>query len=316
MNPEDQKRIEELKKSPSYVMAYEDIPFLNRNELRPVRLLLELLKAEMTQNSLGIRSTVVVFGSARIPDPETAQKLLEEAERRAAENPGDAQLRRGAEIARRILEKCCYYEEARKFCRKVSGTYQLAEGRHLVVVTGGGPGIMEASNRGAHDIGALSIGHNITLPHEQEPNAFITPELCFQFHYFAVRKMHFLMRAKALVVFPGGFGTCDELFETLTLIQTQKMPAIPVILFGRKYWETAINFKFFEDEGMISPEDQHLFFFAETAEEAWEIITEYYLKKGGLNGHQQFPRPEAGAPDDTAEPRNGNGWTESQGKGI
>ncbi len=282
MTPEDRRRVEDLKKSPSYVRAYEDVAFLNRGELRPVRLLLELQKAELVQNALGIRTTIVIFGSARIPDPAEARQAREEAERLLAGSPGDPALEKRAETARRVLEKSSYYEEARRFSHIVSSAFQGPGRRDLVVVTGGGPGIMEAANRGADEVGAYSIGHNITLPHEQEPNAYITPELCFQFHYFAVRKMHFLMRAKALVVFPGGFGTCDELFETLTLIQTGKMPPIPVILFGQKYWERAIDFEFFAQEGMISPEDRNLFSFADTAEEAWERISAYYRERGGL----------------------------------
>jgi uncharacterized protein (TIGR00730 family) len=282
MTPEDRRHIEELKRSPSYVMAYEDLEFLNRRELRPVRLQLELLKPELVQNSLGIRTTIVIFGSARIPEPVEAQRALEEAEALLAKSPRDPALLRRVDVARRIREKSAYYDQAKRFSRIVSQTFQAEGKRDLVVVTGGGPGIMEAANRGAYEAGAYSIGHNITLPHEQEPNAYITPELCFQFHYFALRKMHFLLRAKALVVFPGGFGTCDELFETLTLIQTGKMPPIPIILFGQKYWDRAIDFAFFVEEGMISPEDRNLFQFAETAEEAWEKIARYYSDRGGL----------------------------------
>jgi len=286
MSPEDiEQRVKELKSSPSYKRAYEDIDFLNKDELRPVRLELELLKPEMIQNELGIKSTIVVMGSARIPDPEDAQRDLEEAEKLLRESPDDASLRRNVDIARRILDKSSYYEEARRFSRMVSEHCQRNGGQEdLVVVTGGGPGIMEGANRGASDIKAHSIGLNITLPQEQEPNPYITPELCFQFHYFAVRKMHFLLRAKGLVVFPGGYGTCDELFETLTLVQTQKMPPLPIVLFGQKFWDRAVDFKFLVDEGMISPHERGLFEFAETAEEAWAIIQNYYKDKGGFNG--------------------------------
>ncbi len=285
MSPEDsQKRIQELKKSSSYIRAYEDFDFLNRDELRPVRLELELLKAELIQNAMGIDSTIVVMGSSRIPAPEEAQRDLDEAVKLARNSPEDPLLRKKADVARRILEKTNYYEEARKFTRIVSEGSKGKNGHKLVVVTGGGPGIMEAANRGASDVNAFSMGLNITLPLEQEPNPYITPELCFQFHYFAVRKMHFLLRAKGLVIFPGGYGTCDELFEALTLIQTHKMPHIPIVLFGRKYWEQAINFDFLVDEGMISPKEQDLFVFAETAEEAWQIISSYYGKKGFGNG--------------------------------
>ena len=279
MDPAERARVEALKRSPSYVLAYEDEAFLNRPALRPVRLQLELEKPEILQASLGVNSTIVVFGSARIPEPARAQKLVEEAESHARKSPGDPALERAVRVSRRLLAKSHHYEEARKFSRIVSGSCQVGEKVDFVMVTGGGPGIMEAANRGADDIGAISVGLNITLPHEQEPNPYITPELCFQFHYFAVRKMHFLLRARALVVFPGGFGTCDELFETLTLIQTGKMPPIPIILFGREFWEQAIDFVFLEEEGMISAPDRQLFRYAETAEEAWNMIAAHYAEK-------------------------------------
>jgi uncharacterized protein (TIGR00730 family) len=267
-----------------------------------VRLQLELLKPEILQAKLGVNSTIVVFGSARIPEPARARKLVEEAESLARKSPDDPAVQRAVRVSRRLLAKSHYYEEARKFSRIVSGSCQVGDGafpprsprgdgRDFVVVTGGGPGIMEAANRGADEIGAISVGLNITLPHEQEPNPYISPELCFQFHYFAVRKMHFLLRARALVVFPGGYGTCDELFETLTLIQTGKMAPIPIILFGREFWEQAIDFVFLEEEGMISPPDRQLFRYAETAEEAWTMVAAHY-RESTVDGRQSTDRPK------------------------
>jgi uncharacterized protein (TIGR00730 family) len=258
-------------RSSSYRLAYQDEEFLLRDELRPVRLQLELLKPELILQENHIESTVVIFGSARIPDPETAEAQLVSAEAEHRKNKNDATLKQKVDIARRALANSKYYEEARKLGSLISSN----TGKDmLVVVTGGGPGIMEAANRGAHEAGIPSIGMNIVLPFEQAPNPYVTPELAFQFHYFAVRKMHLLMRAKALVAFPGGFGTLDELFETLTLIQTQKVTAIPVFLFGKKFWERVINFNALVEEGTISSKDLDLFCYVETAEEAWEIISE------------------------------------------
>lgn len=262
--------------SPAYRLAYRDHDFLLRDELRPIRLQLELLKPELTLKEHGIESTVVIFGSTRIPDRMHAEKRLAEAEENARKRPGDEMVARKAEIARRIVEKCRYYEEARRLAALISKNGKTPGGIGLVVVTGGGPGIMEAANRGAHDVGAESIGLNIVLPYEEKPNEYTTPALCFQFHYFAIRKMHFLIRAKALIVFPGGFGTLDELFETLTLIQTRKIKAMPVLIFGREYWSRIINFDALVEEGTISPEDIALFQYVETAAEAWDIIDSAY----------------------------------------
>ena len=258
--------------SPSYRLAYTDRDFLLRDELRPVRLQLELLKPELLQKDLGIRSTVVIFGSTRIPDKKTATKHLRKAEAEAAAKPSDSALARKVEIARRILDKVRYYVEAQELGRLITAESQRGDRCEMVVVTGGGPGIMEAANRGAYEAGGKSIGLNIVIPGEQCPNVYITPELSFQFHYFAIRKMHFLMRAKALVAFPGGFGTLDELFETLTLIQTKKIKPVPVLLFGREYWQRIINFEALVDEGAIDPQDIELFQYVETAKQAWEII--------------------------------------------
>ncbi|MDF1643270.1 MAG: TIGR00730 family Rossman fold protein [Pseudomonadales bacterium] len=260
--------------SPSYRLAYTDTDFLLRDELRPVRLQLELLKPELLQQENGIHATVVIFGSTRIPDAEAATKRLQKAETEAAAKPGNSTLLRKVAVARRVLDKAHYYDEARELGRLIttSSQHSNAEQCQLVVITGGGPGIMEGANRGAFDAGGKSIGLNIVLPMEQSPNPYVTPELCFQFHYFAIRKMQFLMRARALVAFPGGFGTLDELFETLTLIQTKKVKPVPILLFGKEYWQRIINFDALVEEGTIDPEDLNLFQYVETAQEAWEAI--------------------------------------------
>ncbi len=245
--------------SPSYRLAYADMDFLCREELRPIRLQLELLKTEMALTERGITSTVVMFGGARIPAPGN-----------------DAWAARNETQKRNLEEASVYYDEARKFAQICTSYGEKSGHREYVVVTGGGPGVMEAGNRGAADVGGPSIGLNIVLPHEQAPNAYVSPDLSFNFHYFAIRKMHFLMRAKAVVIFPGGFGTLDELFETITLIQTKRMAPIPLILFGEKFWRTLINFEFLADFGTISPEDMELLHFAETADDAWKIVAEHY----------------------------------------
>ena len=256
--------------SSSYKLAYQDDAFILRDELRPVRLQLELLKPELILQENHIESTVVIFGSARILDPETAESQLVSAEAEYRKNKNDADLRQKRNIARRAAANSKYYDEARKLGSLISKNTGKDK---MVVITGGGPGIMEAANRGAYEAGVPSIGMNIVLPFEQAPNAYITPELCFQFHYFAIRTMHLLMRARALAVFPGGFGTLDELFETMTLIQTQKVTPIPILLFGREFWERVINFDALVAEGTISPKDLELFQYVETAEEAWKIIS-------------------------------------------
>jgi hypothetical protein len=237
-----------------------------------------LLKPELAFRKHGIRSTIVVFGSTRIVEPAAAQEQLEHARVRLAEAPDDPRRRRAVAQAERITAKSHYYEVAREFSRLVSSTCQVQGQCDYVVVTGGGPGIMEAGNRGAYDVGAKSIGLNIRLPHEQQPNPYITPDLCFQFHYFALRKLHFVLRAKALVAFPGGFGTLDELFDALTLRQTGRMQQIPIIIFGREYWQHVIDFQYLADEGTIDDEDLELVRYAETAEEAWEVIREFHRR--------------------------------------
>ena len=241
--------------SDSYTLAFQDLEFLVRDELRPIRMQLELLKPELILREHNIESTIVVFGSARIPDPETAREQLRvlEATPQDSENPRqEQQLTR----ARNRVAHSCYYQEARRLGRLIS---RHTPGERMVVVTGGGPGIMEAANRGARDEEEESIGLNIVLPREQSPNPYITPELSFQFHYFAARKMHFLLRARGLVAFPGGFGTMDELFETLTLLQAKKIEPIPVILFGPEFWTRIVDFEALVAEGMIAPEDLELF---------------------------------------------------------
>lgn len=260
----------------AYRLAYADSDFLLRDELRAVRLQLELLKPELFQKDQGIRSTVVIFGSARIPDPESAETQLADAERAAAAAPEDAEAVSRLARVRSLASKVRYYDEARKLARIITEHAQCDEGIDLVVTTGGGPGIMEAANRGAREIGGRTIGLNIVLPLEQRPNPYITPELCFHFHYFAIRKMHFLMRAKALVAFPGGYGTLDELFETLTLVQTRKIKPMPVLLFGREYWERIIDFEGMVAEGVISPGDRELIRYVERAEDAWAEIRDFY----------------------------------------
>ena len=258
-------------RSASYQLAFQDPDFLLRDELRPVRLQLELLKPELILQEQHIESTVVVYGSARIKDPETAETLLVSALAEYNRSKDDPLSAKKLASARRTLENSRYYDEARKLGHLISSNTGKDQ---LVLVTGGGPGIMEAANRGAHEAGMPSIGMNIVLPHEQAPNSYITPDLNFQFHYFAVRKMHLLMRAKSLVAFPGGFGTLDELFETLTLIQTQKVQPIPVLLFGQAFWKRIINFDVLVEEGTISNKDLDLFEYVETAEEAWGKISE------------------------------------------
>jgi uncharacterized protein (TIGR00730 family) len=265
---------------PSYLMAFEDVEFLRRDALRPVRLQLEMWKADLILREHGIRSTVCVFGSARILEKTEAKEKLLSAEAAFQANPTDPRLAKEVEITRRLLEKSRYYDEARRLASLISRACQNDSRCDFVVATGGGPGIMEAANRGAHDVGAKSIGYNIVLPFEQKPNPYISPELCFQFRYFAIRKMHFLMRARALVAFPGGYGTFDEFFDIITLIQTGKVRPIPVILCGRDFWRHSVNFEYLRDEGTISIEDLDLFHTVDTADEAWKIIHDFYALGG------------------------------------
>jgi uncharacterized protein (TIGR00730 family) len=252
---------------------------LGQVELRPLRLQLELLKPERILHEQGIHSTVVVFGSARISDAETAAARRDTLERQTRAAPSDAKLARELAQARRRVDKARHYEQARRFASLISARFQQQNRRDFVVVTGGGPGIMEAANRGAFEAGARSIGLNITLPHEQAPNPYMCPELAFRFHYFAVRKMHFLLHAKGLVAFPGGYGTLDELFEVLTLIQSGKMKRIPVILAGRAFWRRAVDFDLLLDEGYVSPSDLDLFTCVDEAEEIIDALERFYVDR-------------------------------------
>ncbi|CAN7552075.1 LOG family protein [Rhizobium sp. LjRoot254] len=266
-NRADKKRAARVPSTPqtrssSYKLAFADLDFLSSEELRPLRLQLELMKVEMALSDRDIRSTVVLFGGARIPAPGQ--------EAWAARN----------EVQKRNLEAASiYYDEARQFARLCAQWSAEFDHREYVVVTGGGPGVMEAGNRGADDEGAPSIGFNIVLPHEQAPNAYVTPDLAFNFHYFAIRKMHFMMRAKAVAVFPGGFGTLDEFFEAVTLIQTGRMARIPVLMFGAEFWRKVINFEALAEFGTIAPEDVELIRFVDTAEEAFDIVKAYYAEE-------------------------------------
>jgi len=270
------KNYQDILHSPAYRVAYKDVDFLAGPMLRPARMELELLKPELAFRKQNVDSTIVVFGSTRIVDPTSAEENLQRAQARLADTPDDQRRRRAVARAERIVAKCRYYDIARQFAELVSSSCQVEGKCDYVVVTGGGPGIMEAANRGAFDVGAKSIGLNIRLPKEQQPNPYISPELCFQFHYFAMRKFHFILRAKALVVFPGGFGTLDELFDALTLRQTGRMQNIPIIIFGREYWQKVIDFQYLADEGTINDEDLDLFRYAETAQEAWEMIRQFH----------------------------------------
>ena len=266
------KQIKTIMSDPSFQVAEKDKRFLYSNDARGVRLQLDYLKAEVKMREQGINHTIVVFGSARIVEFDVAMAALKNIEKELKTSPHSETLLSALKRAESMVRKSHYYEEARTLGQLVGQSGKNPEDCHVTMMTGGGPGIMEAANRGALDVGAKSIGLNIELPHEQFPNPYITPELCFQFRYFAIRKLHFLQRAKALVIFPGGFGTLDELFEVLTLIQTSKSPSIPIILLGKEYWEKAINFAFLEEEDVIEPEDLQMITYVNNAKEAWEKI--------------------------------------------
>jgi hypothetical protein len=278
-----EKALKRLLRSEAYRVAYRDEKFMASDFARPARLQMELLKTEVGMREHNIRSTIVVFGGTRVVEPSEATKLVRKAEAILKRDPGDKIKRRDLRIAKTVLEKSAFYDEAREFARLVSSECQLRAGHEYVIVTGGGPGVMEAANRGAFDANAQSIGLNITLPMEQEPNPYITPELCFQFHYFAIRKMHFLLRAKALLAFPGGYGTLDELFEALTLVQTKKVRPLPIILFGEKFWKKLINFDYLVEHGTIAPEDVELFVYADKAIDAWNYV-KYFHATADENG--------------------------------
>ena len=279
-DPEAPARIQALLDAPSYRRADQDVDFLERDEAHGLRLHLDYLKPELLLVEQGVRHTVVVFGSTRITEPATAQHRVDELQQELQMHPDDKGLQGKLDVARRVLKNSRYYTDAQQLGRLVAESGEGSLDNRLVVMTGGGPGIMEAANRGAFDSGAKTIGLNIDLPLEQFPNPYISPELCFRFRYFALRKMHFLQRARALVAFPGGFGTMDELFETLTLSQTRTIKPVPVVLIGRDYWERAVDFEFLLDEGVIASEDRDIFWFAETAQEAWQGILDWYDQCG------------------------------------
>jgi uncharacterized protein (TIGR00730 family) len=266
--------------SPSYREADHDLDFLQQPQTRGIRLQLEYWKAETLLREHRIAHTIVVFGGTRIPERAAAERAVAESERALAKNPANAGLQRDVAVNRNRLANSVYYEVAREFGKLVGCHGDRARDGRLIIVTGGGPGVMEAANRGAFECGARSAGFNISLPHEQYPNPYITPELCFQFHYFALRKLHFALRGRALVVFPGGYGTMDEMFEVLCLSQTRKLPPVPIVLVGEKYWRRAFNPDFLMEQGTIDPEDRDLFWFAETAQDIWNGILHWYEKKG------------------------------------
>lgn len=280
---EDQQapdRLQAILDSPSYRQADQDIDFLNQDETRGVRLQIDYQKPEFLLQKHNIKHTIVVFGSTRIREPVAAQARVDDLRAKLNADPDNARLVQGLRVAERALAKSHYYGTAQAFGRLVGeASHKMGDGE-LVVMTGGGPGIMEAANRGAYDVGSKSIGLNIHLPQEQFPNPYITPELCFRFHYFALRKLHFLLRTRALVAFPGGYGTFDELFETLTLVQTRKIKPVPIILVGEDYWRQAINVDFLVDEGVIDEEDRELFWYAETADDIWQGILHWHSANG------------------------------------
>jgi uncharacterized protein (TIGR00730 family) len=279
-DPQAPAHLRTILDSPSFRQADRDLEFLQRGDMRGLRLMLDYLKPQTLLREQDVAHTIVVFGGTRIPEPEAARRGVEAATDALEDRPDDEALRKRLRIARRVLAKSKYYEVAREFGRLVGHCGDIAIGGRIMVMTGGGPGIMEAVNRGACDVGAKSIGLNITLPQEEYPNPYVSPELCFSFHYFAMRKLHFALRARALVAFPGGYGTLDELFEILTLAQTRKLPPVPVILVGQEYWRGVFNADFLVEEGTIAPEDRDLFWYAETAEQIWRDILTWYDMKG------------------------------------
>lgn len=279
-DPRAPQRVRELRESPMYRQADQDLAFLEGEDTRGVRLQIDYLKPELKLRGRGVEHTIVVFGSTRIREPAAAARRVRELGERLAAAPGDAELKRQLAIAERLHAKSRYYETARELGRLVGKCRSDGFDCRLLLMTGGGPGIMEAANRGADDIGASSAGLNIALPHEQFPNPYMAADLCFRFHYFAIRKLHFLLRARALVAFPGGYGTFDEVFETLTLVQSRTIAPVPVVLVGEDYWRRAVDFDFLVDEGVIEREDRELFWFAETADEVWQSILAWHERRG------------------------------------
>jgi uncharacterized protein (TIGR00730 family) len=279
-DPTAPARVRRLLNSPTYRQADSDIDFLNADATRGVRLQIDYMKAEFELREHGVEHTIVVFGSTRIWEPNAAQRHLALAREHAAAAPEDRSLAKKVSVAERLLEKSRYYDEARELGRLVGQCRTSTSDCRVVLMTGGGPGIMEAGSRGAFDVDAPAIGLNISLPHEQYPNPYLSPHLCFQFHYFAMRKLHFVQRARALVAFPGGYGTLDELFETLTLIQTRKIAPVPIVLVGESFWRRAVDFDFLVAEGVIEAEDRELFWFAESAPEIWQSILSWHERNG------------------------------------
>ena len=279
-DPEGPGKLQAILNSPSYVPAVEDVDYLTSEGSRGVRLQLDYQKPEILLRKEGVQHAIVVFGSTRLVEPAAAQRKLDNVRSQLASAPDNAELKQRLAVAERVCAKSHYYDIACAFSRLVAQFGGGPRDPRLLIMTGGGPGIMEAANRGAHDAGSKTVGLNITLPHEQFPNPYVTPGLCFQFHYFSMRKMHFVLRAKALVAFPGGFGTFDEVFETLTLIQTRKIKPIPVVLVGEAFWRKAFDIDFLAAEGVIDAEDRDLFWFAETAEDIWTGIQNWYASTG------------------------------------
>jgi uncharacterized protein (TIGR00730 family) len=279
-DPQAPARVRELLASPTYRPADSDVDFLNGEETRGVRLQIDYLKAELELRRHGVEHTIVVFGSTRLREPAAAARRVRELRDQLGAAPGDAELARQLAVAERLRDKSRYYDVARELGRLVGGCSGSGGDCRVLLMTGGGPGIMEAANRGAYDVGAPSIGLNIALPHEQFPNPYLSADLCFRFHYFAMRKLHFLLRARALVAFPGGYGTFDEVFETLTLVQSRTIDPVPVVLVGESYWRRAIDIDFLVDEGVIEREDRELFWYAESAEDIWRSILAWHERNG------------------------------------
>jgi uncharacterized protein (TIGR00730 family) len=279
-DPQAPERVRELLASPTYRQADKDLDFLESDETRGVRLQIDYLKPELELRRLGVEHTIVVFGGTRIREPAAAARRVLALRAALEAAPGDPELERQLAIAERVKAKSHYYDVARQLGRLVGQCRGGGLDCRLLLMTGGGPGIMEAANRGAHDVGAPSVGLNIALPREQFPNPYMSTGLCFRFHYFAMRKLHFLLRARALVAFPGGYGTFDEVFETLTLVQTRTIAPVPVVLVGESYWRRAVDFDFLVDEGVIEREDRDLFWYAESAEEVWQSILAWHERRG------------------------------------
>jgi uncharacterized protein (TIGR00730 family) len=279
-DPEAPVRVRELLASPTYRQADKDLDFLDGEDTRGVRLQIDYLKPELELRRRGVEHTIVVFGSTRIREPAAAARRVRKLVAQLQAAPGDAELKRQLAIAERLQAKSRYYDVARELGRLVGECRSDGVDCRLLLMTGGGPGIMEAANRGASDAGAPSAGLNIALPREQFPNPYMSAELCFRFHYFAMRKLHFLLRARALVAFPGGYGTFDEVFETLTLGQSRTIAPVPVVLVGEEYWRRAVDFDFLVDEGVIEREDRELFWFAESADEIWRSILAWHERRG------------------------------------